>query len=327
MVRTLMLGNGTTGNTINYDVKLGGKTASTANLDGGNLPTATADVRRGVSLPYGSYAAGMQLTDRLRRVLGATQNHDFLKDAMQQDLVESTTATVKLMNQHIYSGTGTNDQMLGLSSICTTSGAIGNLTDSTYWVSTVSENSGTPRTVTVPIIRTHLSAMANNQGNTFGRPDLAFCKSTIFDAVLALFSITTFVDGFSSSNVVNPPSFYTSYGPVSNTGFRKFFWASEGITFIEDPDVTHTGSTNPTTGIYFISSQALALTQLPPAEMYMTSAQTMQAAQETLGPIAGLAFELQPRGRTKTATEWDATAMVGLKVRQRGAVSWLGDLQ
>jgi hypothetical protein len=68
MVRTLMLGNGTTGNTINYDVKLGGKTASTANLDGGNLPTATADVRRGVSLPYGSYAAGMQLTDRLRRV-------------------------------------------------------------------------------------------------------------------------------------------------------------------------------------------------------------------------------------------------------------------
>lgn len=327
IVRTLLLANGNTGNTLNFDVKLGGKTASTANLDGGNLPTATADIRRGVSLPYGSYVAGMQLTDRLRRVLGATQNHDFLKDAMTQDLVESMTAIVKLMNQHVYSGTGTSDQMLGLSSIVTASGAIGNLTDSTYWVSTVSENAGTPRAVTVPIIRTHLSAMANNQGNVYGRPDLAFCKSTIFDSVLSLFSITTFVDGFAGDVTRMPPSFYTSYGSVSNTGFRKFRWESEGITFIEDPDVTHTGSTNPTTGIYFVNSQAISLAQLPPAEMYMTSAQTMAAAQETLGPIAGLAFEVQPRGRTKTATEWDASTMVALKVKQRGAVSWLGDLQ
>lgn len=217
--------------------------------------------------------------------------------------------------------------MLGLTSAVAASGAYGGLTDSTYWISQVSENSGTPRSVTIPIIRTHLSAMATNAGNVYGRPDLAFCKPAIFDAVLGLFSVTTFVDGFSSGNVVNPASFYTSYGNVSNTGFRKFFWASEGITFIEDPDVTHTTSTNPTTGIYFVNSQALVLEQLPPAETLMTSAQTMAAAQETLGPIANLKFELQPRGRTKTATEWDATCMVGLKVRQRGAVSWLGDLQ
>ena len=327
MVRTLMLANGNTGNTLNFDVKLGGKVATTTSLDGGNLPTASADVRRGVSLPYGSYVAGMQLTDRLRRVLGATQNHDFLKDAMTQDLVESMTAVVKLMNQHCYSGTGTNDQMLGLSSIVTASGAIGNLTDATYWVSTVSENSGSLRSTTVPIIRTHLSAMANNAGNVYGRPDLAFCKSSIFDAVLGLFSITTFVDGFAGDVTRNPPSFYTSYGMVGNTGFRKFRWESEGITFIEDPDVTHTGSTNATAGIYFVNSQGISLAQLPPSEMYMTSAQAMAAAQETLGPIAGLAFELQPRGRTKTATEWDASAMVALKVKQRGAVSWLGDLQ
>lgn len=325
--RTLSLVNGETGNNINFDVKIGGKTASTANLDGGNLPTATADQRRGVSLPYGSYVAGMQLTDRLRRVLGAVQGHDFLKNAMTQDLVESMTATVKLMNTHVYSGLGTGDQMLGLSTAVASSGAYGNLTDSTYWVSTISENSGTPRAVTVPIIRTHLSAMATNAGNVYGRPDLAFCKPAIFDSILNLFSITTFVDGFSAGNIQNPPSFYTSYGTVSNTGFRTFYWASEKITFIEDPDVTHTGSTNPTVGIYFVNSAAINLEQLPPAEMYMTTAQTMQAAQESLGPIAGLMFELQPRGRTKTATEWDATCMVGLKIRQRGAVSWLGDLQ
>lgn len=326
-VRTLGLMEGATAQNINFDVKIGGKTASTIELDGGNLPTATADQRRGVTLPYGSYAAGMQLTDKLRRVLGAVQGHDFLKNAMQQDLVESLTATVKLMNQHIYSGTGTSNQMLGLSSAVLASGAYGNLTDSTYWVSQISENGGSLRSVTIPIIRTHLSAMATNAGNVYGRPDLAFCKPSIFDAVLGLFSITTFVDGFAAGLDVNPGTFYTSYGKVSDTGFRKFRWGSEGITFIEDPDVTHTGSTNPTAGIYFVNSQAVVLEQLPPAEMYMTSAQTMAAAQETLGPIAGLAFELQPRGRTKTATEWDATAMVGLKVRQRGAVSWLGDLQ
>lgn len=324
--RTLPLVDGATANNINFDVKLGGKVAQTASLDGGNLPTATADIRRSVSLPYGEYAASMQLTDKLRRVLGATGGHDFLKNAMSQDLVESMTATVKLMNGHVYSGTGSNQQMTGLSTAVGT-GAYGGLTDSTYWVSQVSENGGSLRSTTVPIIRTHLSAMATNAGNVYGRPDLAFCKPAIFDVVLGLFSITTFVDGFSSGNVVNPPSFYTSYGTVSNTGFRKFFWASEGITFIEDPDVTHTGSINATSGIYFVSSQGVVLEQLPPAETLMTSAQTMAAAQETMGPIAGLVFELQPRGRTKTATEWDATAMVGLKVRQRGAVSWLGDLQ
>lgn len=326
--RTLMLVDGATANNINFDVKLGGKQASTVSLDGGALPTATADVRRGVSLPYGEYAASMQLTDKLRRVLGATQGHDFLKNAMSQDLVESMTATVKLMNGHIYSGSGSSQQMLGLSSIVQASGALGGLTDSTYWVSTVSENGGSLRSVTVPIIRTHLSAMATNQGNVYGRPDLAFARPPIFDAVLGLFALTTFIDGLSTQgNLMNPPSFFTSYGSVSNTGFRKFFWASEGITFIEDPDVTHTGSTNANAGIYFVNSQGLVLEQLLPAETTMTSAQTMAAAQETLGPIAGLTFELQPRGRTKTASEWDATAMVGLKCRQRGAVSWLGDLQ
>lgn len=326
-IRTVALVDGATANNINFDVKIGGKTATNVNLDGGNLPTATADQRRGVSMPYGSYAAGMQLTDKLRRVLGATGGHDFLKNAMSQDLVESMTATVKQMNVDFYAGTGTNDQMLGLSSIVAASGALGGLTDSTYWISQVSENGGTPRTTTIPIIRTHLSAMATNKGNVYGRPDLAFCKPSIFDIVLSLFSITTFVDGFGAGIAVNPPSFYTSYGSVSNTGFRKFYWASEGITFIEDPDVTHVGSTNPTTGIYFACSQALTLEQLPPAETIMTSSQTMAAAQETLGPVAGMVFELQPRGRTKAATEWDATAMVGLKCRQRGAVSWLGDLQ
>jgi len=327
IVRSLALVNGATGQNINFDVKIGGKTATNVELDGGNLPTATADQRNSVTLPYGSYAAGMQLTDKLRRTLGAIQSHDFLKNAMQQDLVESMTAAVKLINQQIYSGTGSSNQMTGLSTAVAASGAYGGLTNATYWVSQVSENGGTPRNVTIPIIRTHLSAMATNAGNVYGRPDLAFCKPAIFDAVLNLFSVTTFVDGFGSGLAVNPGTFYTAYGTVSNTGFRKFTWGSEGITFIEDPDVTHTGSTNPTAGIYFINSQAVTLEQLPPAEMYMTSAETMAAAQETLGPIAGLAFELQPRGRTKTATEWDATAMVGLKVRQRGAVSWLGDLQ
>ena len=327
LVRTLMFTDGQTANNINFDVKLGGKVASTVSLDGGALPTATADVRRGVSLPYGEYGAALQLTDKLRRVLGATTGHDFLKNAVSQDMVESMTAAVKLMNQHAYSGTGTGQQMLGLSSIVQNSGALGGLTDSTYWVSTVSENGGSLRTTTLPIIRAHLSAHATNSGNVYGRPDLAFCKPGIFDVVLGLFSITTFVDGFGSGLVQNPPSFYTSYGSVSNTGFRKFYWASEGITFIEDPDVTHTGSTNPTAGIYFVDSQALWFEQLPPAEATMTSAQTLAAAQETLGPIANLQFEIQPRGRTKAASEWDITAMVGLKARQRGAVSWLGDLQ
>lgn len=327
IARSLDLVSGATAQTINFDVKIGGKLATNLELDGGNLPTASADQRRGVSLPYGSYGSAMQLTDKLRRVAGAIQGHDFLKNLMQQDLVESMTAAVKLMNQQIYSGTGLNNQMLGLSSAVLASGAYGNLTDSTYWVSQISENGGTPRSVTIPIIRTHLSAMAINAGNVYGRPDLAFCKPSIFDAVLGLFSVTTFVDGFGAGLDVNPGTYYTSYGKVSDTGFRKFRWGSEGITFIEDPDVTHTGSTNPTTGIYFLNSAAVGLEQLPPAETMMTSAQTMAAAQETFGPLAGLAFELQPRGRTKTATEWDATAMVGLKVRQRGAVSWLGDLQ
>lgn len=322
-LRTLSLVDGMTANNINFDVKLSGKTAGTADLDGASLPTATADLRRSVSLPYGSYAASMQLTDKLRRVSGAIQGHDFLKNLIQQDLIESLSAVAKQLNTDIYGTTGTN-QMTGLSTAVANSGAYGGLT-ATDWISQVSENSGTLRTTTIPIIRTHVSAMAALAGNTYGRPDLAFCRPAIFDVVLGLFTPTQFATV--GQAIVNPDQIYTASGKVSRTGFRAFTWASEGITFIEDPAVTHSGSTNPNAGIYFMNSGAVGLEQLRPAEMAMTDAQAIAAAQEMMGPIAGLTFELQPRGRTKFATEWDATCMIGLKVKCRAAVGWLGDLQ
>lgn len=324
-LRTLSLVDGMTANNINFDVKLGGKTAAATSLDGGSLPTATADIRRSVTLPFGEYAASMQLTDKLRRVSGAINGHEFLKNLMKQDLVESLSATAKLINQHIYSGSGASQQMTGLTTAVASSGAYGGLTDSTYWVATVSENGGTPRTTTIPIIRTHVATMSANSGNSFGRPDLAFCKPAIFDIVLGLFSVSIFAN--LGEITANPAEIYTAAGKVGRTGFRALYWGSEGITFIEDPDVTHTTSTNPTTGIYFVNSGAVGLEQLPPAETLMTDSQTMEAAQEMMGPIAGLTFELQPRGRTKTATEWDATCMLGVKAKCRGATGWLGDLQ
>jgi hypothetical protein len=326
-LRTLAVQDGMTGQAINFDVKLGGQTAAATSLDGGSLATAAADIRRSVTLPFGEYSAAMQVTDKLRRAIGAVQGHDFLRGLYQRNLVEAVSAVCKLLNQHIYSGSGSSQQMTGLTTAVASSGAYGGLTDSTYWVATVSENGGTLRTTTIPIIRTHLSAMAANAGNTYGRPDLAFCKPAIFDVVLGLFSITTFVDNSNTGLDVNPDAIYTAAGKVGRTGFRAFNWASEGITFIEDPDVTHTTSTNATAGIYFVNSAAVGLEQLPPAEMDMTNARVIPAEMETLGQIAGLTFEMQDRGRTKTASEWDVTAMCGLKVKCRGATGWLGDLQ
>ena len=323
-LRTLSLVDGMTANNINFDVKLAGKTAGNVDLDGGGLPTAAADLRRSVSLPYGEYAAGMQLTDKLRRVAGAIQGHDFLKNLVQQDLIESLSETCKQMNKQIYSGSGSSGQMTGLDTAVRSSGAYGGLT-ATDWIATVSENSGSLRTTTLAIIRAHVSAMAAAAGNTFGRPDLGFCKPAIFDVLLGLFVPTQFATV--GQVVVNPDQIYTASGKISRTGFRAFTWASEGITFIEDPDVTHPNSTNATAGIYFINSGAVGLEQLRPAEMAMTDAQAIAAAQEMMGPIAGLMFELQPRGRTKFATEWDASCMLGLKVKCRAATGWLGDLQ
>ncbi len=323
-LRTLKLENGVTGSAINFDVRIGGKTAAVQNLDGGNLLAATADQRNSVTLPYGEYGSAMQLTDKLRRVAPAIQGHDFLKNLMSQDLAESLAASAKYMNQQIYSGIGSAQQMNGLSNAVLGSGAYGGLTNSTYWVSTISEAGGSLRNLTLPMMRVHVSTQASAVGNTYGRPDLAFCKPGVFDYLLSLFTVNSNIN-MDSGNAVNPSKIYTSAGEVTRTGFRAFTWGSEQVTFIEDPDVTHTGSTNATNGIYFVSSGAIGLEQLLPGEMQGVPALS-QSALDQMGPIAGLAFEMQPRGRTKAATEWDITAMLGLKVKCRAACGWLGDL-
>lgn len=322
ILRILKLENGVTGKDINFDVRLGGKTAVDVDMDGGNLASATADTRRSVTLPYGEIGAAMQLTDKLRRVAPAIQGHDFLKNLMAQDLAESISAACKRINSQIYSGDGSGNQMSGLSEAVKSSGAYGGLTDSTYWVSTVSENSGTPRNLTLSMLRVFLSTIAAASGNSYGRPDLAFCKPGIFDYLLSLFTVNTQI---MAGVDVNPSTIYTAGGRMERTGFRAFTWGSEQITFIEDPDVSHDGSTNATTGIYAINSAAVGLEQLVPGEMNGIQASSHEAADQ-LGPIANLMFEMQPRGRTRHASEWDITAMVGLKVKCRAACGWLGDL-
>ncbi len=321
-LRTLKLENGVTGKNINFDVRLGGKTAANVDMDAGSLLTASADLRRSVSLEYGEVGAAMQLTDKLRRVVPAIQGHDFLKGLMAQDLAESIGAACKLINQQIYSGDGSGNQMVGLSEAVKSSGAYGGLTDSTYWVSTVSENGGTLRNLTLSMLRVFISTIAAHAGNSYGRPDLAFCKPGVFDYLLGLFTVNTQI---MAGVDINPSTIYTAGGRMERTGFRAFTWGSEQITFIEDPDVSHDGSTNATNGIYAINSAAVGLEQLVPGEMQGVPAVSQEAIDQ-LGPIAGLQFEMQPRGRTKHASEWDVTAMVGLKVKCRAACGWLGDL-
>lgn len=349
LLRCLPFKPSTTGQNIGWDVTFDGQAAGGVNLDGGALLSAAADPQVAATLGYAGYGAPIQVTTKAQWAGGAQDSASFLKNLIDRNLNEAVMKTVKAMNIDLYAGTGSSagvgTTFASLSTAVTSSGSYATINSATSgqgnWVSTVQGNSGSLRSLTLALIKTLLSTVA--KASPYGRPDWAVCPPAIFNALENLFDAFThsyynplggtvgvqMAGGRQDKMIMNPAVINTAGGQIQRTGFRALFWENAGVTFLEDPDCTNVGATNPNNVIYFMTSGAVEVQYLPPVDIsnYMPDQKSVQAAEQDLGSLSSLKFDFRSRGRTKAADEFDILCAPQLVVKSRAACGLLQDVQ
>lgn len=176
-----------TPNTCTWGAKFTGQAAGAVNTDGGAFVTAASDQNVATSLVYGSYAAPARITDgmvqRLSVLAGAGPDiNAMLAEPVQEAILDAGAAILKLMNQHLYIGLGTSNQMVGAATAIAATGTYANISaaNQTAWASQVTANGGALQSLTLNRIRTLLENVSINSNE--GRPDLAVCRPPVFSA-------------------------------------------------------------------------------------------------------------------------------------------------
>lgn len=331
----------TTGQYVSFDVTFDGQAAAAVNADGGSFVTATADPRVPFQLSHGQYSAPISVTKKAQYV-SANYGIDWMLNQFAVNIKEATEKLVKKLNQDIYSGLGTSNSMTGIQNAILATGTYGAINQSTYssWAATVSSNAGSLRSLTLAMIKTMASNIA--KVSPYGRPDIALCPPDIFNAVEALFDSNSrfvFPQPVGSGGALdmslpqkfqmNPGTIYTAGGQIQRTGFRALHWENQGLTFIEDPDVTNPLQTNAANVMYVLNSNAVGFEYLPPpgAPRLMLEDRTVEAVEQDLGPLAGLPFELITEGRTAFADKADLLSICTPVINSRAACGLIADIQ
>lgn len=333
-----LINQGTTGQKMTWQVKVSGQVAGNPSLDGGGFLTAASDAPKNVSVVYGTYEAPCKVTDDLlwksQPGAGIDSTYSTMTTVMAESRVDAISQALKLMEEQIFSGTGSSEQMVGLSTAVAT-GAYGDLTHA-EWVARVTENGGVLRNLTISLMKTELRQVATLFNG--GRPTVGLCAPGIMDVIEAQFDPYLQIPQGTSATppgrggeraVMNPGTIRTIGGDISMDGFRHLYWATGGVHFIEAPDCQNSASTNTTAGIYFLNPDVLGVDYLPPPgpRQAAPDAQAVQAVEQAMGAIANIPFESISRGRIDHSMQWDMTAKLGLKLLDRRSASWLGDLQ
>jgi len=332
------------GDKMRWVVRFSGQASGAVNPDGGNFLTAAADDRQPAELAYGSYGAPIQVTDDMRRKAqssaGVPAQFNVYDAVVGQTALEAMEALLKTLNQQIYAGSGSSSEMKGLAAIIAATGSYANIAQASYsaWASTVTANSGTLRSLTISLLKTHLRTVG--AASSMGRPNIGTCQSAVFDALEALFTPYTLMPFAPQGGAVspgmeraamNPATINLPGGQIQNNGFRVLHWQSAGVYFVEDPDATDTGATNANNSIFFLNSDDFDLHYPPPATMqdgvYNIPAQRVTATEQGLGPLGQLPIEMMARGRQNYASNWDVTAWLGVALRARNAHGKLQDVQ
>lgn len=329
-----------TGQEMKWQVKVSGQVAGNPSLDGGAFLSAASDAPQNVSVVFGSYEAPCKVTDDLlwkaQPAAGIGADYSTMSNVLAEARVDAVAAALKLIEQHLFIGSGSSEQMVGLSTAVAASGAYGGLTHA-EWVSRVTLNSSVLRNLTLSLLKVELrniSVLFNG-----GRPNLGICAPGIMDALEALFDPYLQMPSAPSSSapiqkggdraVMNPGTIRTIGGDIAMDGFRHLYWATGGVHFIEAPDCVNSAVTNTTAGIYFLNSDMIGLDYLPPPgpRQAAPDAEAVAAVEQNMGAIAQIPFESISRGRIDHSMQWDMTAKVGLKLLDRRSAAWLGDLQ
>lgn len=331
----------TTGPNATWNVNFSGQAAGNVNLDGGAFITPTSDVKVPASLALGTHEAPVKVTDRMQWQGSANGGlgqdiNAALWQPIEENTKEALESIVYLAGQQLFSGSGSSNQMSGFATSVASSGIYANINSATYtaWVSTVSGNSGTLRSLSLSLIKNVATSIASASGNAYGRPDLVFCRPALMDALENLFDPALRINTEFANDIMakSPASISTVGGRIGVDGFRVLEWSSAGLTFVEDPSAVDTGATNPNNTLFFCNSAQMEIHYTPPpgANMYRSAAtvEQMQMVEQQMGPLGTEPLLLlKSRGRNDHSDILDMTAVFGLVLKSRAPFGKLQDVQ
>lgn len=325
---TLAMKKSMTGQNIQWATSFAGQVADNVNPDGGVMLTAVSDQRINAQLNYGYVSAPVKVTTKAQMLANASgPAYAYLDSLIAQNFMEAVNAACKKINQQIFSGTGSSNQLNGLSGAIAASGIYATINPSTYtnWASTSQGNSGSLRSLTLQLMKAQTSAIS--LVSPFGRPDLVICAPAVFNALENLFDGTLQTQAGKVDLAAGKVQ--TNGGLIDARGFRAMTWLSQKLTFIEDPDCTNTAVTNTANCMYFLNSDSVELQYLDPAPVgqYMADQRVVAATEQSMGSLAGLKFDFRARGRTTFADEFDILTGLNLVVKDRAACGILFDVQ
>jgi hypothetical protein len=330
-----------TGDTIKWNTRFDGQAAAAVNLDGGAFVTPASDVKVPCTLAQGSYSAPAQVTTRMQWTAGSSGGYgpdvNPWADQWNDAIMEALEAWCKLVNQHLYAGSGASDQMVGAATALAATGTYANINQATRatWASTVTGASGTLQTLTLARVKTLLRTVGD--ANPYGRPNLAFCRGPVFDTWEALFDAYAMLNHpleampqISRESVIKTPAkIVLPGGEINSVGLRAMHWTTAGLWIIEDPDAIDTGATNANNTIFFWNAGDLCACYTPPPGQseFHTDVKVIQAAEQMLGPLGTMPLEMSERPRTTFADTWDITGMLSIVFHTRNAHGKLQDQQ
>lgn len=164
-----------TGKNIQWVARFGTAAPAGAVIaDGADVSTFNSDTKKAAVLQYGTYHDAFAITGKARAGAMAARNPDELANLFAEEIEESVTRLAMAIAVDLYTGDGTTDTIHGLLDTAggvSSTGTYAGIDRSvdTQWASNEDNNGGTPRALTLSLMRAMRRSIYTASGE---RPDL-----------------------------------------------------------------------------------------------------------------------------------------------------------
>jgi hypothetical protein len=294
------------GQAITWGIKTSGATAA-AVADGGAVPAAAFDKRVKASLVYGDYQFQVSETGQALAAAQASLTPEDLIDLFEGDIMDSSDAMASQINKDFWVQASTGGGVLPITAYPSAVAATGtyatiNKAVDTLFQGNVFANGGTPRDLTLDLIRTGRRAVRTNGGAV----DLWVCDLVTFDRY---------------GGLIDPQRRYvdeirTAAGLVRlDAGYKALEF--EGAAFLADKDA-------PAGTLAGFSTRRCEWRYLPDADVADRQAAIAQGSEED---PASLPIALLPLARTGDAENMMGKVYPQFVVRRPNQCVIISDLQ
>ncbi len=304
------------GKSVNWDARLNRTTHAAAFTEGADVAAGEFNVDPTVPavLPWGQYRVAFSLSG-ISVAAAATSPGSAVEllDQFQSNLEDAASDLVSIINSALYTGTGANNQIAGLTGAgaLALTGTYAGILRSTYsdWAANVSANGGTARNLTKGIIDTLEAAVYRSSGKT---PRLIVTTPEVVTKYESLFAneMRVQVDRGELSPIPNMPNVGAPFIP-SNTGYTGLTY--KGIPVLRDRDC-------PTGKLFFLNPDFVNIRVLPQANLG-----TVSRSENRQAP-AGISVRVESLAKTGDADKFQLVSYLQLQVKRPNTCGVLADI-